>query len=575
MSINTKFGHQLLGRPPESYRAKCGGGKGIKVVGDEADLTQLRDWQGKVEILQGRLITAEDEIKKARERNDLSEIPKLAKNTARLYAGVNARIGVSGVWWEIPYIMPEVSPWTAKWYAAAAIEFHEMDLRSVAFGFATGTPQVAPWAATGGHGADEWPQLYDCLAVLHALGTDWVRIGVEEYITGGYLPSGDWSNVGRIVEVYNRHIQPNGWNIVFRGIEAGYDLPGMHDASITPHNLLTGNIRPGDLAGGLEQADMRYSLLPFVDCMFLYQVSDPTVQTEEAAFAFTPGDKNTPIGYLERMQMYWAENPPKPFVAPKPGGGTTTPPKPDPKPEPQPTPIELVVNGDFTGGTYAVSGNPDQQVVPAGWHMLNPKDRVEIERDPRFPVSVRIIQAYTRREVAIRPIVPIAVEVGATYRITVRLAGWCTDDASSPFSASTSPATMRVKVEDKVVSTLPVQPGDLPTIFPVLIADVKATMALWLPMISIQPDYAVQRTDLRIDSVSIVKIKDAVAPPKGDRQVLVISEVNQRAEPKKASAWLGTFRPGAKLTVTGDVVNGYIQEKFYGVWLLAANLQGV
>lgn len=64
-------------------------------------------------------------------------------------------------------------------------------------------------------------------------------------------------------------------------------------------------------------------------------------------------------------------------------------------------------------------------------------------------------------------------------------------------------------------------------------------------------------------------------PPKGDRVVTVKTFVNMRAKPDPTSTLVGRFEVGAKPTVTGDVSNGYVMEKHYQVWLLAANLQGV
>lgn len=556
MAIATKLAYQLLGRPPEAYRALCGGSKGIKVVGDEADLTQLRDWHGKVEILQGRLITAEDKILAAKERNLVSEIPVLAAETAELYAGVNARIGVPGVWWEIPPIMPEVSPWTALWYAKAASAFKARALKSVVFGFATGTPQCAPWAGQGDHGPDEWPKLYDCLRVLHTLGTDWVRIGVEEYITAGYLNPGDWSNVGRIKEVYERHIRPNGWNILFRGIEAGYDLPGPRDAGITAGNLLS---------NGLAAADARYAGLPYVDCMFLYAVCDPVTNENEGSFAFTPGNKNGP-GYLETMQAYFAENKPAPFMPPKLPPIVEVPPV---EPPPVPAPVELIVNGDFTGGVTPVPGNPNQQQMPAGWKARDPRDRVEIELDPHYrPPTARIIEAYEKREIGLDQ--SITVNLGETYRVTMVAAPWCTTDPSDPNnppnSPSDSPAEIRLRVNGTLHGSLPVVPGVLPDQFMTITRDVVATVGEWTVGCGIKPEFAVARTDLRIDSVSVVKIKDAApttpsAPEPGLYRVVKVTEVNIRPQPNTSKQELGVYQAGkgpvpVDRFVQGQVING-------------------
>src|SRR5690242_13608628 len=153
---NTTFGWQFIGKPPESYRALCGGSKGIKIVGNEGDLTQLRDWN--VEVKQARLISVEERITNLINSTAISDFPALAAQVAAEYAAVAARLNVAGAWWEIPYIMPEVSPKTCAWYPTAAEAFRAVGLRSVPWGFATGTPQTAPWATAAS--PDEWPQLY-------------------------------------------------------------------------------------------------------------------------------------------------------------------------------------------------------------------------------------------------------------------------------------------------------------------------------------------------------------------------------------------------------------------------------
>lgn len=394
--MNTKFGWQFLGKPPENYRALCGGSNGIKIVGNEADLNQLNEWT--VEIKQARLITAEPRIQNARNTVPLKDIPALAASLADEYAAVATRLGGFGWWWEVPYIMPEVSDWTCAWYPAAAEAFKSRGLMSVVWGFATGTPQVAPWATASS--PDEWPKMYGGLAKLSALEPRWVRIGVEEYITGGRLIPDDYSNLGRIKEVYNRHIAPHGWNIVFRGIETGYDVPGMWDAGITPHNVLTGR-DGGNGSGGLEAADVRYNAMPFVDCMFLYQVSDPVSVPNEAKFAFTPGNKNGP-GYLEKMRDYFIANPPKPFVVPGPITPVPEPPPPPPPPSTV-TLYDMAFNGynhvfdigDTFGDRWIPTDNNGSPQFYYRW--ITPADGKKMHAEPYPPENTGFSAPYALR----------------------------------------------------------------------------------------------------------------------------------------------------------------------------------
>lgn len=545
--MNSKFGWQFIGKPPESYRALCGGSKGIKIVGNEDDLTQLRDWN--VEIKQARLITAEERIRGLIETTAIADIRTLARQIAAEYAAAAARLNVAGVWWEIPYIMPEVSAKTCAWYPAAAEEFRAVGLRSVPWGFATGTPQTAPWANASS--PDEWPQLYDGLARLHALGPQWVVVGVEEYVTDGRLIPGDYSNCGRILEVYNRHIKPHGWNIVFRGIEAGYDIPGMHDAGITAHNVLTGRNEGNDGTGGLANADARYASMPFVDCMYLYQVSDPGVVQNEAAFAFTPGDKNGP-GLLDTMQQYFIANPPVPFVPPAGGGGGTPPVDPPPTNQPGPN---LIVNPDFTGGTYAVPGNPNQQQVPNGWGARNATDHVEIEYDPHFnPPAARVWEAWENKEVGLRQ--SVSVEAGATYRITMIAAGWCTTDPSSPFAPSDSDAELRLTVNGSVVAVFPFGAGRMPDDFASVTTDVVASGATLTVGAAIKPVWAVTRTDIRIDSVSLQKIAGGTPPvpppPQAPYDGITTGKLNARLGKSDSGQLVGIIPTGSTVKVLDD-----------------------
>lgn len=343
-TINTKVGYQLLGNPPESYKSKAGGGKIMKIVGDESDLSHLKDWYGKVEILQARLAMLDDDgsiVRNAYAHNNLAEIPELAETVVDMIEGINNRIGKHlRIWWEIAPIMPVIIPrerddgtltsWIGEWNATVAEMLAARGIRSVCFGFATGTPQVKPFAGVGDHGPDEWHALYPALKRLNKLGKKWVRIGVEEYITGGRLNPLDFSNVGRILFVYQNHFVPNGWlDLLFRGIEGSFDLPGRADVEW---------MTPVFFWEQMALVDRRYATMPYIDAMALYAVCDPVNNENESSFAITPGDRHEPKGYLERGQEYFEANPPSagPIELPP-----TVPPVEPPAPAPEPAEVTL------------------------------------------------------------------------------------------------------------------------------------------------------------------------------------------------------------------------------------------
>ena len=63
--------------------------------------------------------------------------------------------------------------------------------------------------------------------------------------------------------------------------------------------------------------------------------------------------------------------------------------------------------------------------------------------------------------------------------------------------------------------------------------------------------------------------------PKGERTVTILSFVNHRDLPTINSKYRGRTEAGETLVIIGNVSNGYVQEKYYGFWVLAANLKGV
>lgn len=214
------------------------------------------------------------------------------------------------------------------------------------------------------------------------------------------------------------------------------------------------------------------------------------------------------------------------FTAPWVGRQTppVDPPPVDPPVDPptQPGP-NLIKNPDFTGGTYAVPGNPHQQVVPNEWGALNNDDNVEIEHDPHFdPPAARVHRAYEKKE---RGLVQrgVTVEPGATYRATLRAAGWSTTDPSSPFNPSDSPATIMLKLSGVEVGRSEVVAGTDPTVYQEIVAEVVPTSNTVDFSGTIKPVYAVYRTDIRIDYASLSKIKNApgTTPPPTETETLL------------------------------------------------------
>ena len=597
--MDSKFGIQFLGKPLESYAAKCGRAKIVKIVGNAEEVSHLADWAGIAPILQARLITAEKRINDAKTRGLISEIPQLARETAALYASVDGIMGVRGVWYEIPPIMPDVSDWTVAWNLAAAQEFRAKGLRSVMFGFATGTPEVWPYAGQNGHGPDEWPRLYPVLEYLDSIGPEWTRIGVEEYITGGDLTLGDFSNVGRIRYVWERHIAPHGWLIMFRGIEASWDVPGTRDAGITPENMLQ---------RGLKLADQVYNGLPYVDALALYQASDPGTYKNESKFALTPGEPETKtkparIGYLDVLDQYWKENPHKPTPVPaRPGGGTTQPPT-DPNPpqdppqnpppqEPTPVPVALI-NPGFEGGTY--QDGPDK-FVPVGWfawqHERTTKPQlgpihVELEKHPPHVLegkqAARVWTAYLRHDGGLGQRVPAVP--GDLYRFSIAGYAWCPEDAHDINNPTVGTVNLQIGIDPSgavdplngnVVWSAPTL--GLFDVYSVFNVEAVAQGDFVTIYTRAQPSYPMERNDSFWDNAQLLQLRQPETPAVEWRPVELSGDCNLRSTPELLSdnankiGYLGAYTEGEG----GAQVGLYTRFRINGIelgWVYTKNVR--
>lgn len=546
--MHTKLGYQFLGNPPERFRALCGGSKGIKIVGNAAEIMRLQDWRG-TEILQARLITAEEAINQAKTRGNLLEIPALADQTARSYATVAAALGMPEVWWEIPPIMPDVSEWYVKWILAAIKAFRAHGLRSVPFGFATGTPQVAPFAGKNGHGPDEWPKLYPVLEEMDRIGPAWTRLGVEEYITGGILLAGDYSNICRLRYVYENHILPHGWLIISRVIETTYDVPSTYEAGVTPDKFFD---------RGMRAADAVYGAFPWVDCALMYQVSDPVTFTNESKFALTPGDPptkknpNPAPGYLDVCRAYMLQNAPAPYVAPeRPGGGSPAPepePGPDPEPEPAPVPVPVdLINPDFELQTY--QDGPDR-IVPIGWfawERLAGKRlgsiHVEIEQHPPHVFSgrqaARVWTAWIKHDGGLGQRVP--AQPGALYRLSIPGMAWCPEEAvvGTPSAARMN---MRIGIDprggvDPLAGSVVWSPEALALhdTYGIFNVEARALADFVTIFTRSEPEYPMSRNDAFWDSAQLTMIIEPAPEPEIWAPVELSGDCNLRSTPEYRS----------------------------------------
>lgn len=423
--MNTKFGWHFIGKPPDSFRAQCDGSNGIKVVGNEADLMQLKDWS--VFHKQARLITAESLAEDGKNRNNLDEIPQLVDKVLPLYKGAADKLGLPDVWWEIPPIMPPATRWVAEWNAAMVRAMKKAGLRSVALGFPLGYPNVKPFDTPDK--PDEWPILYPTLEAIHEAGRDWSRLGVQEYIINGVFDPANKSSTLRLDYVYQYHIIPHGWLIDTSIIECGWDIPGMRKIK---------GMSPTMSLDGLRRLDAEYAKRPWVAVAYLYAVVDPLSPYGEGDFAFTPGDKKNPMGYLETFKKYFYENPPVPFSS-----GSGTPPTPEPEKVVYPT----LVNANFEDNPIG-KWNANQVKIP-GWVPYSMPGvspiRFELEEHPPHVVegkrAARIVSAYEIHKGGIYQTfeVPLDGEISAV----VEALSWSLSD---PQVGNPTEARMNLKV---------------------------------------------------------------------------------------------------------------------------------
>lgn len=453
--MNTKMGWQLLEDPPESYLIHTYGSRGIKIVGNTKSLQQLKDRPEPVKS--GRCVELEEQVMHAQTRNDISEIPALSEKVADQIAAIAAAVGDPSVWYEIPPIMPAASAWTVAWTIAMLRALRKRNIRSVAFGFATGYPQVKPFDSA--QSPDEWPILYPVLEVMDEIGIGWTRLGVEEYIVNNTFNPVDKSNVCRLDYVYEYHILPHGWTILAFVIELGFDLPGMRlIKGMTPDRALGTVDQPG-----LAAVDAEYAKRPYIDTAFLYAVVDPT-RSNERDFAFTPGDKNAPIGYLEKFEGYFGVNPPAgPIVEVPPQDPPTDPPTP---PDPV-VGINLIKNASFEGPTrfYPEDRFGDRKVPEfwdIDWNRRQAAPHIEADQDPpRVYADTTAIRLWADERWQAWAYQKVHIEAGATYTfeayaVGTRLPGIVGDPwaalAIDP-NTGTDFAQASVKVSEKVDKT--------------------------------------------------------------------------------------------------------------------------
>lgn len=423
MSISSKLAWQFLGIPPESFRNLCNGSNGIKIVGNENDLKELKNYPPYNR--QARLITAEAAIEAAKSRNDLDEIPSLVESTIVIYENASKNLNLPDVWWEIPPIMPPANEWVAQWNAAMIPAMKKKNIRSVGLGFALGYPQVKPFATVSD--PDKWPVMYPTLQAIHDAGRNWSRLGVEEYILNGSYDPNDKSSICRTDYVYQYHIEPHGWLIDTSVIEVGWDVPAMLDIK---------GMSPTLCWDGLGKVDIEYSKRSRIAVAYIYAVLDPTVFTNESKFAFTPGNIHDPIGYLNKGQAYFAINKPTVYDPGDPIQIPNPQPEPTPTPDPQPSYTEIkLINSDFSG---AWNKQNAQQTVPEGWSVWydtkqgipNTEEELHPSHTLNGKPSARIWFGYAKGVGGFFQ--KISANVGSIYQFVIDELGTATAVVDSP-----------------------------------------------------------------------------------------------------------------------------------------------
>lgn len=240
---------------------------------------------------------------------------------------------------------------------------------------------------------------------------------------------------------------------------------------------------------------------------------------------------------------------------------------PAPIPPPIPVPVppaegpNLVKNGDFAQGTYAIPGNPNQQRVPLHWNPINTQDQIELEQDPyNLPPGQaqvgRVYQAYTNRLMGLSQLV--SVEPGARYKVRLTAKSWCTTNPV-PHTPSDSPAALQIQAGQGG----PIVTSSTLDKYVVLEQEVVAANGDLLVTAGETPVWPVTRSDIFLSLVEVRKIMASsppVRPPAGyTGRAKATDRLNVRAAPVVADNVERVLDKDEPVRLTGVQQNGFAQ----------------
>lgn len=205
----------------------------FKLVADGGDLNYLADIaQANPRVASETILIARpfalvsraaEMLSAARDTDEINAAAGWLHNSVMQVRSALPRVAMLPIYWEGPNETPGEMIEKLATFDAESIRLARRDgIRRLVGGFAEGNPKILDWPVYPGDTRDDWPAYYPALQKIHEAGANVAMLHVHEYI---------WTNAiqnktidrnefvlqryrcGRINDVYNRHIRPNGWNI--------------------------------------------------------------------------------------------------------------------------------------------------------------------------------------------------------------------------------------------------------------------------------------------------------------------------------------------------------------------------